>query len=852
MITLTEISANLAKRYTTKANKAAKQESKASHKAFKAGDGDGQFAHTHKFLNRVTGLAQASNIIRKDKDKKAVIKPAEETTESTRRTVKSTVSGKEANAMIANATRLSNNRTDGGRIFNSKEHGTFSIRLHPTDNSKFEVTKLVKEDLDETQLDELSNDTLKSYRAKAKPDEVKQAAIQDKNRHYAAVLHHMKNKISDETKGRDTAEFHALDRGEAKAGEAGERANIKRWNRATGIRRAGNRLHESLSSLFMDGDMVENAGGAEGVVRAHNNATFIVEWADGAKTVHDQVSGRRWTMEGLTDDDAVQLIAETSTDKLYRYVDAASTDRTRLVNKREDGRNRIRALGGPDSVHGKVAAPYVNFLSSKIKKRSKYIDQAARRRDEREAGVNNYYPSHTVRESELDELSKETLKSYHTKAEHAGASARKVADEHDRAADTNEKNGTKSAARFMRARAERYHATADKREAGAEVAKRKLGESNLDELSKETLKSYHTKANYERIDAIKRADNMYDVAGKYEHNMRHMGLNPRRAYRDAADAANRKAIKRGKGMFNAVLHSMNKEEVEEQSINELSKQTLSSYQDKAHVDLDDAIRGANSMHDAADRSARNGRVLQKRFGVRPGEVFGIGTSGYRDAAKSLEKIASRRVRGIHRADVRLNKEEVEEAEKAKLDDLLKNDHKAYKLQDTVDKDGKKHSKIVSRPTKEDVEESEDLFEDSDTHNDEDKKFQDAVDKHPILGKTFGSSSPHKVRSANDALRDSEGGSIVSHQHSRKFTVSNPMNRDTNYTMSHSYHPKGNGSGAKHNVSIIASNSDLKDRVIGQGAGNSAEEALDSAHKAFAADHKAHKFHMYKKIAGALT
>lgn len=622
MITLNEISANLAKRYMRKAKPALANGLDKYRKEYDREDNTKGSKTLDKMGDRAMGIKRANTVIGKDKDKKTVIKPAEETTESTRRTVKSTVSRDEAGDMLADARHLTD-REDGGRVYQSPRHGVFALRKHPTEAGKFELSKVMHEDV----LDELSKDTLKHYDHKASTD------AEDKNRrsHGASEVagllqrEHNRNKNSG---------LPSSDEFKKKADDLGKAAKKRYAGIALARRKIA--IKESLSSLFMDGDMVENAGGAEGVVRAHNNATFIVEWADGATTVHDQVSGRRWTMEGLTDDDAVQLT-------------------------------------------------------------------------------------------------------------------------------------------------------------------------------------------------------------------------------------------------------------------ELSKDTLKSYKDKAHADLDDAINGANSMHAAADRSDRNGRAMQKRFGIRPGEMFGVGTSGYRDGAKYLEKIASRRVRGIHRVDQKLNKEEVEEAEKAKLTDMLKNDHKAYKLQDTVDKDGKKKGKIVSRPTKEDVDEqfinelskqtlssyrgkaaadasvhnadkkigesnipnsgSENLFEESDTHNDEDRKFQDAVDKHPVLSKTFGSASPHKVKAGNDVLRMSgeTDAKIYSHQHRRSFDTQSPHSSNkTHYTLQHVFHPTWDAKDGQHAASISAENSGLKDRVTGEGKGKTAEEALDNAHKAFAADHKAHKFHMYKKVAGALT
>lgn len=156
----------------------------------------------------------------------------------------------------------------------------------------------------------------------------------------------------------------------------------------------------------------------------------------------------------------------------------------------------------------------------------------------------------------------------------------------------------------------------------------------LDELSKETLKSYTKKADSQFADEVFKTSSTHDIRG------------------------NKKAMKRFYGT-QAAKKRLKKEEVEE--ISELKKSTLASYVKKASTDLrDTGIDAGFSAH--ARYVSKSPKQYEKHSA----------------AEKKSKDIAYKRDAGIHKATDRLAKEEVEQIEELSKETLKSYQDKAMK------------------------------------------------------------------------------------------------------------------------------------------------------------------------------
>lgn len=183
---------------------------------------------------------------------------------------------------------------------------------------------------------------------------------------------------------------------------------------------------------------------------------------------------------------------------------------------------------------------------------------------------------------QLDELSKGTLASYVKKASHDVAHKGAMTRQHTNDSTAAKMAGNYSGAKKSMDKADKTFAKSWKRREGMGKAVDRLAKEEveqLDELGKSTLASYARKSSIDAVDNMVKAKEFGDIKdriasrgpGKVGDNLIQRATTQQQKYQD-------KANKRVAGTIKATAR-LKKEEFEQ--IDELSKETLKSYQDKA-------------------------------------------------------------------------------------------------------------------------------------------------------------------------------------------------------------------------------------------------------------------------------
>lgn len=225
---------------------------------------------------------------------------------------------------------------------------------------------------------------------------------------------------------------------------------------------------------------------------------------------------------------------------------------------------------------------------------------------------------------QLDEISKETLKSYIKKAKANNAPRKAVLDKAHKTILAHGMHGwddqAQKASKTIGRNVKKFH----KRLNGIELATKKLSESvyeelmldeafqQLDELSKKTLGNYIMHATQSYANAQEKTNKYRDQAdtvSRMDHNLDHSARSSIRgaddALRQAANTHENKRRKRGFGIMKAVnrltaesIIEMLELDEEFQQLDELSKKTLASYIKKATPQLRAASKMKEFHHQA--------------------------------------------------------------------------------------------------------------------------------------------------------------------------------------------------------------------------------------------------------------
>jgi hypothetical protein len=176
-------------------------------------------------------------------------------------------------------------------------------------------------------------------------------------------------------------------------------------------------------------------------------------------------------------------------------------------------------------------------------------------------------------EVQIDELSHDTIKSYQKKSKSNQDYHQDMSDEHTTKKYAADDRGNLAAHALHAAYARAHERKTARRQKGLDLAKKRLGEENLDELSTDLKKRYEKEA----LKNLTWHSNAWDRLAKEPYFDKKQ--------QQHFDFHDKEAEKRYKG-FKMVKKSLRKEDTEE--LDELSKGTLHKYIDKALTDVHNA------------------------------------------------------------------------------------------------------------------------------------------------------------------------------------------------------------------------------------------------------------------------